>query len=185
MEEFCRRTSQFHATRLPANPSAVTQIPLDSPRPDGTQAGRPRPPWIRPIRKKTLRSGGSNESTSQHSSPEGFSPSDAFLDLSSASAKMGSPAPAPFANGKGGYAGTPVQAFMDANAMDIGGDAAMSMNPSDLLAMFSVPDGSGLDVAQLLMSPAGDTQSLADATSPTSFFSLGPGPSGGVLSPAP
>lgn len=170
MEEFCR----------------LTQIPLDSPRPDGAQSGKPRPPWIRPIRKKTLRSGGSNESTSQHSSPEGFSPSDAFL---------GSPAPAPpfAANGKAYAGGTPgaAPAFMDAGGAPLDmADAAMAMNPSDLLAMFSVPDGSGLDVAQLLMSPAMDAQGLGDASaaSPTAFFSLGHGPSGGgggVVSPAP
>ena len=161
---------------------------MESPRPDAS--AKPRPPWIRPVRKKTLRSSASNESTSQHSSPEGFSPSDAFLDLSGASAKITSPPPngvfanggsngkSPYAPGAGG--------FMDAGAMDIAAEPHLAMNPSDLLAMFSVGDGGGLDVAQLLMTPPMEGRGLADGA--PGFFGMAAGPSnpaGGVMSPAP
>lgn len=175
MEEFCR----------------LTQIPLESPRPDAT--AKPRLPWIRPVRKKTLRSSASNESTSQNSSPEAFSPTDAFLDLSGASAKINSPPPnGVFTNGhssKSPYSpasGPGSSSFMDAAAMDIS-EPNMAMNPSDLLAMFNVGDTGGIDVAQLLMSPPMEGRSLAD-TQPNFFTMGGAGasnPGGGVVSPAP
>ena len=145
------------------------------------------------MRKKTLRSSASNESTSQHSSPEAFSPSDAFLDLSGASAKITSPpSSGTFVNGNGKSPYIPNGAsgpsgFMDAGAMDISSEPSMAMNPSDLLAMFSVGDAGGLDVAQLLMSPPMEGRSLADAQ-PNFFTMGGAGPSnpgGGVVSPAP
>lgn len=168
--------------------ASVTQIPLESPRPDAS--AKPRPPWIRPVRKKTLRSSASNESTSQHSSPEAFSPTDAFLDLSGASAKMTSPpASSPFTNGAAksayGQGSTPgPSTFMDTNAMDISSEPNIAMNPSDLLAMFSVNDGSGIDVAQLLMSPSMEGQGLSDG--PQNFFNMGVGRSNnGIVSSSP
>ncbi|KAI0684461.1 fungal-specific transcription factor domain-containing protein [Cytidiella melzeri] len=128
MEEFCR----------------LTQIPLESPRPDGqTPMARSRPPWIRPIRKKTTRSSASNESGSQHGSPEGFSPQDAFLDLSG-----------------GGNVASPSFAMTNGltppsfTSESLGGLSAeqMTLNPSELFAMFGGDSGS-IDVASLLMSP--------------------------------
>ncbi|KAJ7917090.1 fungal-specific transcription factor domain-containing protein [Mycena leptocephala] len=73
MEEFCR----------------LTQIPLDAPRetPETNTTANARPPWIRPVRKKSVaaassaaRRSRSAESPSQKSgsSPEAFSPSDFF-----------------------------------------------------------------------------------------------------------
>lgn len=131
---------------------SVTQIPLDSPRPDGTQT-KIRPPWIRPVRKKTTRSSASNDGASQHSSPEAFPPSDVFLDMSG---RVASPPPhTSFPASSNGVAyvlgnGTPGPSFLPSDGMDMSGDPALSMNPSDLLAMFG--DGS-LDVNTLLMSP--------------------------------
>ncbi|KAJ7303777.1 fungal-specific transcription factor domain-containing protein [Mycena albidolilacea] len=70
MEEFCR----------------LTQIPLDAPReaPETNTTANTRPPWIRPVRKKSVaasaarRSSQSSESphTTSGGSPEAFSPSD-------------------------------------------------------------------------------------------------------------
>ncbi|KAF7377418.1 putative transcriptional regulatory protein C3C7.04 [Mycena sanguinolenta] len=76
MEEFCR----------------LTQIPLDAPRetPETNTSANARPPWIRPVRKKSVaaaasasasaarRSKSAEDGVSQHSgsSPEAFSPSD-------------------------------------------------------------------------------------------------------------
>lgn len=162
--------------------TVVTQIPLESPRPDA-QSSKPRPPWIRPVRKKTLRSSASNESTSQHSSPEGFSPSDAFLDLNSA-AKLTSPPPSGAFNGSA-YGSPTSTSFMDTGGMEMSPEASMAMNPSDLLAMFSANDGSGIDVAQLLMSPPMEGQTLPDGTPTSAFFNLSAAAAGGVVSPAP
>ena len=162
----------------------VTQIPLEASSQQDSQSTKPRPPWIRPVRKKTMRSSASNESTSQHGSPEGFSPSDTFLDLSGA-ASLGSPQPpsatfSPSANGANhgfGMAGTPGPSFSD-NGMDIS-NTPQTMNPSDLLAMFG---GEGnIDITTLLMSPELSGQNLSDqqnyfgsnvsGTSPSSMVS--------------
>ncbi|KAK7442777.1 hypothetical protein VKT23_016022 [Stygiomarasmius scandens] len=69
LEEFCR----------------LTQIPLEPTRQDNPQ-NNSRPAWIRPVRKKASsqsnRRGSQSESPSHHdhSSPEGFSPSDFFVE---------------------------------------------------------------------------------------------------------
>ena len=67
--------------------------------------------------------------------------------------------------------------------MDITSDAAMTMNPSDLLAMFNVNDGSGIDVASLLMSPSMDGQNLGDSTPTSPFFGIGSSGNGIISSP--
>ncbi|KAI0777449.1 fungal-specific transcription factor domain-containing protein [Trametes elegans] len=68
MEEFCR----------------ITQIPLETTRSQDGSSSSNRPPWVRPVRKKTTSSArspaGSAESPSHHGSPEDFQPTDAFLD---------------------------------------------------------------------------------------------------------
>ncbi|KAJ7724329.1 fungal-specific transcription factor domain-containing protein [Mycena maculata] len=71
MEEFCR----------------LTQIPLDAPRETPETNTNARPPWIRPVRKKSVaasaaRRSRSSESPSQKSgsSPEAFSPADFFAE---------------------------------------------------------------------------------------------------------
>ncbi|KAJ7677809.1 fungal-specific transcription factor domain-containing protein [Mycena polygramma] len=88
MEEFCR----------------LTQIPLDAPRETAPETNA-RPPWIRPVRKKSVATAAArrsrsadtdNQSQSQHNrpspqnsgsshspGPEAFSPSDFFADPSS------------------------------------------------------------------------------------------------------
>ncbi|EIW75503.1 hypothetical protein CONPUDRAFT_139989 [Coniophora puteana RWD-64-598 SS2] len=93
MEEFCR----------------LTQIPLEPSRPDNADQESSRPPWIRPIRKKTSSAAkGSDNGGSQHSSPEAFSPSefvtDAALARGTSPSKVFSPAPVagPSSAGPGG-----------------------------------------------------------------------------------
>ena len=75
IEEFCRRMSYLHLLYFPISSYSilVTRIPLDAPaRVDASQS---RPPWIRPVRKKTpslARDGRPGSSSdSQHGSPEG------------------------------------------------------------------------------------------------------------------
>lgn len=65
MEEFCR----------------LTQIPLEPSRLDSQEQSKNRPPWIRPVRKKTpsMTKPGS-DGGSHHSSPESFPPSEFFTD---------------------------------------------------------------------------------------------------------
>lgn len=166
MEEFCR----------------LTQIPLDSPRPDGqTPTPKSRPAWIRPLRKKTARSSASNESSSpQQGSPEAFSPSDAFLDLSGgnvASPQQAPPAFGPHLNGAGSFPmgnGIPngPTAFMN-DALGGMSAESMSINPSELLAMFA-NDAASIDVASLLMSP--QQRSMSGA-----FFGPGHGEEGNAM----
>lgn len=67
---------------------SVTQIPLEPISRDGLERDEKRPPWIRPIRKKTPSR--SIDSISQHSSPEGFPPAEFFVDMG-----MGSGAQSP------------------------------------------------------------------------------------------
>ena len=166
----------------------VTQIPLEAP-PQDVPSTKPRPPWIRPARKKTLRSSASTESTSQHGSPEGFSPSENFLDISGASA-LGSPQPpsaafSPTTNGTNhGFAlsGTPgplpPQSFGD-NSMDIS-NTPQTMNPADLLAMFG--GESNIDIASLLMSPELSGQNLSESQHYFGSSLAGTSPSGMVSS---
>ncbi|KZT25557.1 hypothetical protein NEOLEDRAFT_349104 [Neolentinus lepideus HHB14362 ss-1] len=116
MEEFCR----------------LTQIPLDSPARSGEGANSTRPPWMKPVRKKTpsvVRSNGSSSDTaSQHNSPEDFS-SEMFLDGVSAS-------PAPITRRPS--------------------DPSIPMSPNDFMALLN--DG-GLDMASLFSSAPTDFMS--------------------------
>ncbi|KAK7052056.1 putative transcriptional regulatory protein C3C7.04 [Favolaschia claudopus] len=110
MEEFCR----------------LTQIPLDAPR-ERTETNtnaNARPPWIRPVRKKSVaaasaaRRSRSAESPSQKSgsSPEAFSPSD-FLQQRATPEYVGA--------GAGGF---------EMDALGLGGDPRMY---ADVLALFN------------------------------------------------
>ncbi|KAF9238254.1 fungal-specific transcription factor domain-containing protein [Melanogaster broomeanus] len=69
MEEFCR----------------ITQIPLEPSRTDSREQSNSRPPWIRPIRKKTPNTvkGTGSDGSSHHGSPEAFTPSEFFVDPTS------------------------------------------------------------------------------------------------------
>ncbi|KAH7909463.1 fungal-specific transcription factor domain-containing protein [Hygrophoropsis aurantiaca] len=138
MEEFCR----------------ITQIPLETSRPD-TQESNTRPPWIRPVRKKTPSTvRGGSDNGSQHSSPEAFSPSDFFVDptASATSPIQGIPqnsfSPAPggssYTLSAGRRSSLSVPSFLDSsNGMDM--DPGMYMSP-EVMNMFG--DG-GVDVTSL------------------------------------
>ncbi|KAF9002487.1 fungal-specific transcription factor domain-containing protein [Cyathus striatus] len=147
MEEFCR----------------LTNIPLD-PTPQPPTANSSRPPWIRPIRKKTssVARSAQSDSPSQHSSPEAFSPSDFFAEPTknpaafAATAVPPTPtAPAPTNHtSPGQYSAQPqAQTPTASGFMETGGipmelireDQQMYMSP-DMMALFN--DG-GVDVGHL------------------------------------
>lgn len=183
MEEFCRRKLCFFLLLviLPRfSPcSQVTQIPLEpTASPDGP-INNSRPPWIRPVRKKAPsapRSSNSGESPSQHSSPEAFSPSEFFAEMSGGPGsppKVTSSYPAG-PSSAGSATASPVQGlalqpqqYMNArNAAQPGAtsyidpssgmpmdimrpDPQMYMSPSEVMALFN--DG-GVDVSSLFSS---------------------------------
>ncbi|KAJ3530177.1 hypothetical protein NMY22_g8685 [Coprinellus aureogranulatus] len=160
MEEFCR----------------LTNIPLETNRQDNPPGNTPRPPWIRPVRKKassTARSSHSADSPrDHHSSPEPFSPSDFFSDPkqggsfasgppSTASGtssnqqipspsnqyNMGGPSPGGQGNGSGGTASAFGLDPLAGAGMDIiREDSTMFMSSNDMMAFFS--DG-GVDINSL------------------------------------
>jgi hypothetical protein len=138
---------------------------------DGSDRDENRPPWIRPVRKKAPSASKSTESASQHSSPDGFSPSDFFVD-------MGTPQTLPQV--KAGYgqgpqppssahpSNSPPQgaqhqsnteypmpilpstarpsSFMDTSGGMSMDDAPMYLSPAEVMALFN--DG-GVDMASL------------------------------------
>ncbi|OBZ78049.1 hypothetical protein A0H81_01673 [Grifola frondosa] len=140
MEEFCR----------------LTQIPLECSHPQDLPGSSSRPPWVRPVRKKTpsvARSpANSAESPSHHGSPEDYQPTDAFLDLSGGSPQTPAAPFSPTIPGAYGLSGPSGPSFMDSpGAMNMmSQDSAMSMSPADILALFN--DGT-VDMSSLLMSP--------------------------------
>ncbi|KAG6888591.1 hypothetical protein C0995_007110 [Termitomyces sp. Mi166 len=135
----------------------LTQIPLETTRREPTANNRP--PWIRPVRKKSAaRSVGTanTDSPPQHSSPEGFSPADFFADppkngsslfvstsAPSVTSSASQPHPPPFPS-----ASQPQAPFMDTSGMAfdmIREDPQMYMSPSDMMGLFD----DGVDVQQL------------------------------------
>ncbi|TFK19760.1 nuclear protein [Coprinopsis marcescibilis] len=159
MEEFCR----------------LTNIPLETNRQDGPQSAS-RPPWIRPVRKKTpsvARSNHSGDSPSHPSSPEAFSPRDFFGDTKSggtpfaSSSKAGSSGQ--YTNGASATA-HPATGSTATFGLDQGGgmgmdmireDTQMYMSPGEMMAFFN--DGN-VDVNHLFSADAflqaqGSTQS--------------------------
>ncbi|KAJ6607680.1 fungal-specific transcription factor domain-containing protein [Mycena sp. CBHHK59/15] len=168
MEEFCR----------------LTQIPLDAPRENPETNTNARPPWIRPVRKKSVaattaaRRSRSAESPSQKSgssqSPEAFSPSDFFTT------DPQPPAPAP-------EYGQQQTSFPDMDAMGMNGDPRMY---AEVLAMFGdgAADGhmfspTDYDAAQGMGGGAvgGGAGGAFGAGSPASLFKMDVG--GLVTSP--
>ncbi|KAL4063844.1 fungal-specific transcription factor domain-containing protein [Scleroderma yunnanense] len=147
MEEFCR----------------LTQIPLEPSRPDGQEQSKNRPPWIRPVRKKTpSTTKAGSDGSSHHSSPEAFSPSEFFADHPAA---LGSPSFSPTPNQVAAASPYGISSrrtslsvpYMDApNGLDI--DPTIYMPSSDVMSMFN--DG-GVDVSSGF----------------SSDFSMGPPPS--------
>ncbi|KAG1779952.1 fungal-specific transcription factor domain-containing protein [Suillus placidus] len=141
MEEFCR----------------LTQIPLEPSHPEGQEQSSSRPPWIRPIRKKTpsvAAKGAGSDGGSQHSSPEAFSPSEFFIDptLGATSPQTipqsaFSPAPVSSSSRYPRRLSLSAPSFMDAGGMDMDASAGMYLSsPADMMNMFG--DGS-VDVAAL------------------------------------
>lgn len=131
MEEFCR----------------LTQIPLEPIRQDNAQ-NNSRPAWIRPVRKKNPSlPRTSQDTTSQRSSPESFSPSEYLNDVppsmfqtASSTASNGALSPSQFGN----VNTTPTQTaqspvFVDPSALSmdqvIRDDAQMYVSP-EMLALF-------------------------------------------------
>ncbi|KAJ7028846.1 fungal-specific transcription factor domain-containing protein, partial [Mycena alexandri] len=133
MEEFCR----------------LTQIPLDAPRdtPETNTSANARPPWIRPVRKKSVaaataaRRSRSSESPSQKSgsSPEAFSPSDFFT---------ADPQPPEYA-----------QAFPEMGGMAMGVDGGDPRMYEEVLAMFN--DGAA-DAAHMFSPTSYDGNGMAE-----------------------
>ncbi|EGN94452.1 hypothetical protein SERLA73DRAFT_163042 [Serpula lacrymans var. lacrymans S7.3] len=153
MEEFCR----------------LTQIPLEPARQESPDQQNTRPPWIRPVRKKTPSAARGSDTASQHSSPESFSPSEFFVDsIASPSNSVGGAVFSSNNNLTSSHSSSgsqhysingrrlsgPVSSFLDtSNNMDI--DPGMYMSPVEVMAMFN--DG-GVDVASLF-SPDFNNQS--------------------------
>ncbi|KAF8176363.1 fungal-specific transcription factor domain-containing protein [Mycena galopus ATCC 62051] len=141
MEEFCR----------------LTQIPLDAPRETPETNTNARPPWIRPVRKKSVaasasasaarrsKSAGAEDNLSQNSgnsgsSPEAFSPSDFLQQRATPEYAQGFPEMDGMGIGMAGGGGEG----------ENGGDARMF---AEVLAMFN--DGSP-DAGAHLFSPTGE-----------------------------
>lgn len=145
----------------------VTNIPVETSQDEPARASRP--PWIRPVRKKTSSLARSNhsgggDSPPHHSSPEAFSPSDFFVEPpnsvfpSTPSSTPGSsqpsntvplPSPPQYVNGSNGSAHSQTQTnnstYMDISG-DMGVDPQIYMFPGEMMALFN--DGA-VDVCQL------------------------------------
>ena len=166
----------------------VTQIPLETPpRQQEGPGSNSRPPWVRPVRKKTSSTArspaGSGDSPLNHGSPEEFQAStDAFLD------HMGSPQPPPGQQpqpfsvppqaqspfGLGSVAG--VSGFMDTGVGNMMQTDPGPMSAVDLMAFLNADPG--LDMNALLASP--------DLGQANGFYHLGTPTAGngaGALSP--
>lgn len=157
----------------------MTEIPLEPIGPDAA-TDNTRPPWLRPVRKKTPsapRSTHSGESPSQHSSPEAFSPSDFFADPNTSypqasTSASGIPTPRQYQNGNGN--GNTQQNTSPFMGMDISReDGGIYMSPTEAMALFN---DSGVDVGSLFsseyMQPDG---SVARGTnSPANFQKMSP-----------
>ncbi|KII85637.1 hypothetical protein PLICRDRAFT_44970 [Plicaturopsis crispa FD-325 SS-3] len=126
LEEFCR----------------ITAIPLQPvPRPmNGAPDDKCRPPWIRPIRKKTPRA--NDSPASQNDSPEGYTPPEFFAETPSA--HPGSPSVPSQQYPLNGH-GQPSQPYMDAvGSAGDGGDPGMYLSPEVLSFFDNNPDVSSL-----------------------------------------
>lgn len=157
MEEFCR----------------LTQIPLDSQARAGEGGNNTRPPWIRPVRKKTpstVRSNGSSSDTpSQHNSPEDFS-SEMFIDGVSGNGTAIANAFSPKNVGSSVPRQDTQSPYTFLNPMPgRSSDASIPMSPNDFMALLN--DG-GLDMASLFSSPAEFTSPGLMAESPTAAGSV-------------
>jgi len=160
MEEFCRREliSSPDGVCHDSPACSVTQIPLEPSRSDSPEQSNTRPPWIRPVRKKTpsASKGTGSDGSSHHSSPETFSPSEFFADpaVGLTSPRSAGQAFSP-ASANGGSAGQYLSAnrraslslpsFLDTSTMEIDPSVYMS-SPAEVISMFG--DGS-VDVSSI------------------------------------
>lgn len=164
----------------------VTQIPLEAPRQQDGPGSSSRPPWVRPVRKKTSSTArspaGSGDSPLNHGSPEEFQPStDAFLDHHHLG---GTPQPSPqqaFQQQQAFGLGS-AQAFMDTSGVGMmqTDPGAGTMSAADIMAFLNADPA--LDMNALLASP--DLGALDQQTN--GFFHLGTptaGSGAGALSP--
>ena len=131
----------------------VTQIPLEPAGRGALDQDQNRPPWIRPVRKKSS-APRSNDSVSQHSSPEGFSPSEFFIDMNTPQTgskpdfgQSSNSVHSSTASNQGALnSSTTPPPFMDTSSGMSMDDATMYMSPAEVLALFN--DG-GVDMASL------------------------------------
>ncbi|KAG6839961.1 hypothetical protein C0991_010026, partial [Blastosporella zonata] len=123
----------------------LTQIPLETTQQEPTANNRP--PWIRPVRKKAASRSTctTTDSPPQHSSPEGFSPSDFFAETPKngplfGSGSLATSTTSPVSQSQPFTPGNQPQApFMDASAMPmdmIREDPTMYMSPAEMMALF-------------------------------------------------
>jgi len=137
----------------------VTQIPLET-SPPGEEKSSSRPPWIRPIRKKTpsvAARGAGSDGGSHRSSPEAFSPSEFFVDPTLAtSPQLALPnafPPAPI-GGASSSCHPQRPSFSVPSSMDASNDTDMETagmhipSPSEMMNMFGFGDGE-VDIATL------------------------------------
>ncbi|KAF7303862.1 P-type phospholipid transporter [Mycena indigotica] len=156
MEEFCR----------------LTQIPLDTPREPAESNANSRPPWIRPVRKKSIaavanaaavRRSRSEESPSHHSSgesPEAFSPTDFFTAEAAQPPDYAQTFPEMDGAGLGlGSPGGDPRMYVDVLAMfndgasDVGGGLMFGAHGSPISHDFDVPFESSFKMGGLVASP--------------------------------
>lgn len=153
----------------------VTQIPLETSSPEGQEQSSSRPPWIRPIRKKTpsvAAKGAGSDGGSHHSSPEAFSPSEFFVDptLAATSPQPNAFPSAPIAGGLSSQyprrLSLSVPNFMDpSSGMDMEAAGMYMSSPGDAMNMF----GNGTVDVATLFSDASDFnmgQHLTDSHDP-------------------
>ncbi|KAF8132620.1 fungal-specific transcription factor domain-containing protein [Boletus edulis] len=134
LEEFCR----------------ITQIPLEPSRSDSQEQLNSRPPWVRPVRKKTPSmakgTGNTSDSSSHHSSPEAFSPSDFFADPQSVGQPFSPTSPAGQYLGANRRSSLGLPSFLDTSA-NIEMDPSMYMaSPAEVIGMFG---DSSMDVSSI------------------------------------
>jgi len=139
MEEFCR----------------LTQIPLEPSRSDSQEQSDTRPPWIRPVRKRTpcmTKSSGS-DAGSHHSSPEAFSPSEYFVDHAGGITSPRAFSPTSTSSGSTSHyfsanprSSIPLPSFLDTTG-SIEIDSSMYMSsPAQVMSMFG---DSSMDVSSM------------------------------------
>ncbi|KIK91069.1 hypothetical protein PAXRUDRAFT_150343 [Paxillus rubicundulus Ve08.2h10] len=146
MEEFCR----------------ITQIPLEPSQTDSREQLNTRPPWIRPIRKKTPSAvkGTGSDGGSHHSSPEAFSPSEFFVDPGSGltSPQMASQVFPPTPN-----------PGMSSGQYSLSSNRRSSLS---IPAFLDTPTGMSMDHAMYMASPTGVMNMFSDnAVDVSSLFS--------------